>query len=194
MRKVFAGLFISLDGVVEAPDQWQHDFDEEMAAEMEAQLNAQDAVLLGRVTYLDWASYWPASTDEPFASIFNGIRKYVVSSTLNKVEWNNSVLLKGDLPAAIDELKRQPGQDIGVGGSVSLIRSLLRQNLLDELRLLVHPVVVGEGRRLFDGLPAMRLDLAEAKNTSSGAVILVYRKRADPSPGTATGTATGTAS
>ncbi|TDD10963.1 riboflavin biosynthesis protein RibD [Nonomuraea diastatica] len=178
MRKVFAGLFISLDGVVEAPDQWQHDFDEEMAAEMEAQLHAQDAVLLGRVTYLDWAAYWPTSTDEPFATMFNNMRKYVFSDTLETLEWNNSVLLKGDLATSIDELKRQPGKDIGVGGSVSLIRSLLQQDLLDELRLLVHPVVVGKGQRLFDDLPARQLHLAEARSTSSGTVILVYRKSA----------------
>src|SRR5450759_5997882 len=126
MRKVVAGLFITLDGVVEAPNIWQEHFDEEMGEAMMEQLTSQDAVLLGRVTYQEWAPYWPTSTDEPFASFINNTPKYVVATTLNIVEWQHSTLLKGDLAEGIATLKQQPGRNIGVTGSPSLVRSLLR--------------------------------------------------------------------
>src|SRR3989304_10617564 len=125
MRKVTAGLFISLDGVTESPHQWQFDhFDDDMMAGMASQLAAQDAVLLGRVTYEEWAPYWPTSTDEPFASFINNTPKYVVSTTLEKVGWNNAQLLKGNLAERLAELKQQPGKNIGVPGSPGLVRSL----------------------------------------------------------------------
>src|SRR5579885_2330842 len=114
MRKVIAALFISLDGVVESPDKWQEHCDEDMGQAMMEQLNSQDAVLLGRVTYEEWASYWPTATDEPFASYINTTPKYVVSHTLKSVEWSNSTLLKGHLADELAWLKQQPGKDIGV--------------------------------------------------------------------------------
>ena len=95
MRKVFAGLFSSVDGVVQAPNEWQPAFDEEMGAALSRMLADQDAVLLGRVTYAEWADYWPTSSDEPFASWINGVQKYVASSTLESVSWSNSTLIKG---------------------------------------------------------------------------------------------------
>jgi len=102
MRKVVAGLFITLDGVVESPDKWQEHFDEDMGEAMMEQLASQDAVLLGRVTYQEWASYWPSATDEPFASFINSTPKYVFSTTLDSVEeWQNSTLIKGDLAQEI---------------------------------------------------------------------------------------------
>jgi dihydrofolate reductase len=175
MRRVVSGLFISLDGVVESPDQWQFDFDDEMGAEVMSQLEAQDAILMGRVTYEEWAGYWPTSTDEPFASFFNDTPKHVASTTLDKVEWANSTLVR-DVAEQVAALKQQPGKAIGVAGSPSLVRWLLQNDLLDELRLLVHPVVVGSGKRLFgEGDNLKRLELVEAKRTSSGSVILVYR-------------------
>ena len=140
MRKLFAALFISLDGVTEAPNMWQFDnFDEDMEAAMAAALAEEDTVLLGRVTYQEWAPYWPTSPHEPFATFINNTPKYVVSTTLNKVEWKNSMLIKGDVPQAITALKQQPGRNIGVAGSPTLVRYLLSNNLLDELTLLVHP-------------------------------------------------------
>jgi dihydrofolate reductase len=181
MRKVVASLFISLDGVVESPDQWQFDvFDDDMGAELMAQMNEQDAVLLGRVSYEAWASYWPTATDEPFASLINKTPKYVVSTTLDQVawgKWDTITLLKGNLADEINRLKRQPGKNIGVGGSPTLVRSLLQNDLLDELRLQVHPVVVNRGKRLFEDGDLKRLNLIENKTTSTGVLLLTYQPR-----------------
>ena len=179
MRKIVAGLFISLDGVTESPDKWQFDnFDAEMGASMGSYIAATDTVLLGRVTYQEWAPYWPTATDEPFASYINNTPKYVVSTTLDKVEWKNSTLIKGSLSEAITRLKGQPGKNIGVAGSPTLVRSLLQNNLLDELTLMVHPVVVGSGKRLFkDGSELKRLKLAGSQITSTGVAILTYQLR-----------------
>jgi dihydrofolate reductase len=176
MKQVVAGLFISLDGVAESPDQWQFEFDEDMAEAMASLIAEQDAILLGRVTYQEWATYWPTATDEPFASFLNNTPKYVVSTTLDKVEWQNSTLIKGNLAEAIGRLKQQPGKKIGVGGSPTLVRSLLQDDLLDELQLWIHPVVAGSGKRLFkDGSDLKRLRLVDTKTTSSGVVILTYQ-------------------
>ncbi len=180
MRKVNSGLFISLDGVAESPDQWQFDvFDDDMGATMGAHIAAEDTILLGRVTYQDWTHYWPTATDEPYASHINTTPKYVVSTTLDKVEWGqwaNVNLISGNLAEAIARLKQQPGKNIGVAGSPTLVRSLLQANLLDELTLMIHPVVVGSGKRLFEGeLALKRLKLVESKTTRSGVSILTYQ-------------------
>jgi dihydrofolate reductase len=179
VRKVVSGLFISLDGVTESPDQWQFDhFDEGMMEALTAHLAGEDAVLLGRVTYQEWADYWPTSTDEPYASHINNIPKYVVSTTLDKVEWQNSTLIKGNLAEAIARLKQQPGKNIGVAGSPTLVRSLLQNDLLDELTLMVHPVVAGKGKRLFkDGADLKRLRLVDSTTTPTGVAILTYQPR-----------------
>jgi dihydrofolate reductase len=178
MRKVTAGLFSSIDGVVEAPDEWQPAFDEEMGAVLSRTLEEQDAVLLGRVTYTEWAGYWPASTDEPFASYINSTQKYVASSTLESVgQWPNSTLIKGPVADFLAELRQQDGGTIGTAGSPSLVRSLIEQGLLDELTLMISPVVAGGGRkRLFaDDAALTRFELAHAQPTSSGAIIATYR-------------------
>lgn len=177
MRKVVSGLFISLDGVTESPDKWQFDnFDEDMMATMGSHIDAEDTILLGRVTYEEWAPYWPTSTDEPYASHINNTPKYVVSTTLDKVEWQNSTLIKGNLAEAIAQLKQQPGKNIGVSGSSTLVRSLLQADLLDELILMIHPVVAGSGKRLFtDGSELKRMKLVDSKITSTGVVILTYQ-------------------
>jgi dihydrofolate reductase len=147
-----------------------------MAALMGVQLEAQDAVLLGRVTYQEWAPYWPTATDEPFASYINATPKYVVSTTLDRVEWQNSTLIRGNLADALATLKRQPGKAIGVAGSPTLVRSLLDGELLDELKLMVHPVIAGRGKRLFaDGGDLKRLKLVDATTTRTGVVIVTYR-------------------
>jgi len=176
MRKIVSGLFIALDGVVEAPNKWQGHFDEDMGEALMAQLNSQDAVLLGRVTYEEWAPYWPTATDEPFASYINNTPKYVVSNTLKSVEWSNSTLLKGNLAEELAQLKQQLGKNIGVAGSPGLVHSLLQQDLLDELILLVHPVVAGSGKRLFkEGDALKRMRLISTKATRTGTVILTYQ-------------------
>lgn len=179
MRKVIAGLFISLDGVTESPDKWQFDnFDEDMMASMSAHIAGEDTVLLGRVTYQDWAAYWPTSKDEPYASHINNTPKYVVSTTLKKVEWKNSTLIKKNLAEEITKLKRQPGKNIGVAGSPTLVRALLQSDLIDELTLMIHPVVVGSGKRLFkDGGELKRLNLVDSKTTRTGVAFLTYQPR-----------------
>ena len=177
MRKVVAGLFIALDGVVESPGEWQFDnFDAEMGASMAEHIAAEDTILLGRVTYQEWAPYWPTSTDEPYASHINNTPKYVVSTTLDQTNWQNSTLLKGNLEEEITNLKQQPGKNIGVAGSPTLVESLLQADLLDELTLMVHPVVVGHGKRLFkDGRALKRLRLVRSKTTSTGVALLTYQ-------------------
>jgi dihydrofolate reductase len=183
MRRVVAGLYLSLDGVTESPEKWQFDhFDAEMMSSLAAHTAAQDTMLLGRVTYQDWAGFWPTSTDEPFASHINNLPKYVVSTTLGKVSWNNSTLIKGPISEAITKLKQQPGKNIGVAGSPTLVRSLLLNDLLDELTLMIHPVVVGSGKRLFnDPSELKRLKLVGSQVTTTGVVILTYQPQAMPS-------------
>lgn len=182
MRKVTAGLFISLDGVTEAPNEWQFDhFDDGMMAALGTFITETDTILLGRVTYQEWTEYWPTSTDEPFASFINQAPKYVVSTTLGQVEWgqwDNVTLVKGNLAETITRLKQQPGKNISVAGSSTLVRSLLQSNLLDELMLMVHPVVANRGKHLFkEGGELKRLKLVDNKTTSTGVAILTYQPR-----------------
>lgn len=179
MRKIVAGLFISLDGVVEAPDKWHFAYwSDEMMQEISAQMAGADAMLLGRVTYQEFASYWPTANegDDPMAAYMNSTPKYVVSTTLDTVEWQNSTLLKGDLAHEITRLKQQPGKNLSITGSPTLVQSLLQGDLLDELRLLVHPVVVGSGKRLFTGEGELkRLKLVDSKTFSTGVLSLAYQ-------------------
>ena len=182
MRKVVAWLFISLDGVVEAPHLWQEGLmDDDMLADILAQSDAEDAIFMGRVTYQEFAPFWPTSTDEPFASHINGTPKYIVSTTLEQVEWgqwDEPKLIKDtkQLEREIGRLKQQPGKDIGVSGSPTLVRSLLHEGLLDELKLMVHPVIVGPGKRLFvEAGDFRKLQLVNSKVTSKGVVILTYQ-------------------
>ena len=142
-------------------------------------INAVDTVLLGRVTYQEWAPYWPTSTDEPYASHINTTPKYVVSTTLDTVAWGAYAtihLIKGDLADEIGRLKQQPGKNISVAGSPTLARSLMEAGLLDELTLMIHPVVAGQGKRLFEGERALqRMQLVASSITKSGVAILTYR-------------------
>ncbi len=181
MRKVIAGLFTSIDGVVEAPNLWQFDvFDADMADAMAAHLESEDTILLGRVTYQDWCNYWPTSTDEPYASHINQTPKYVVSTTLSEVswgQWEKPVLIKANLAQEIARLKTLPGKAIGVAGSPTLVQSLLRDDLLDEFTLMLHPVIVGSGKKLFTQWPAVkRLKLVNSRVTRSGVALLTYRR------------------
>jgi len=179
MRKVVSWLFISLDGVVEAPNEWQFDvMDNSMIADITSQMDAEDVILMGRVTYQDWLPFWPTSTDEPYASHINNIPKYVVSRTLDKVEWGKwkkPTLIKDNLREEITKLKKQSGKNIGVSGSPTLVRSLLQDGLLDELKLMVHPVIVGKGKRLFYESDLQRLKLVDSKVTGTGVVIVTYQ-------------------
>ncbi|HEX6872092.1 MAG TPA: dihydrofolate reductase family protein [Micromonosporaceae bacterium] len=177
MRKIVSGLFISLDGVVSAPDTWHFPyFNEEMGQAVQDQMADADAMLLGRRTYAEFAAYWPNHpSDVPPGDYMNHTEKFVASSTLDKVEWSNSTLLRGDLVQELTRLKAQPGRNINVVGSPTLVRFLLRERLLDQLNLLVHPLVVGAGDRLFDGIGAeVPLRLARSQTFSTGVLYLNY--------------------
>jgi dihydrofolate reductase len=177
MRKIVSGLFISLDGVIEAPAEWHFPyFNDEMGEIVGSQMAQSDAMLLGRKTYEEFASYWPhqPSDVEP-ADHMNGVAKYVVTSTLDTLEWQNSTRIDGDdLYAQLTALKEKPGGDIGITGSGALVRSLLDLGLLDELRLLVHPIVVGSGQRLFPDGKRVPLALADHRKLETGVLYLTY--------------------
>lgn len=183
MRKVTAGLFSSVDGVVEDPFRWQFDsFDAELGAGMGQMMARIDAGLLGRVGYQQWADYWPkADTDADFAGFINPLPKYVASQTLSgDLEWQNARLIDGPLEDFVADLKKGDGGEIGVFSSISLVRQLLFAGLLDTLMLIVHPVIAGSGRRLFnDGDPLTRLELQSSQQTSKGNLILRYGLRGD---------------
>lgn len=182
MRRVTAGLFHSVDGVVEAPNLWQFDsFDDEVGAAMGDMISRTDTVLLGRVLYEEWAGYWPnVDAADPFGDFINPVPKYVASRTLSgALEWQNAHLIETGLEEFVASLKQTDGGDIVVGG-ISLVRQLLFAGLLDTLTLITHPVVAGSGRHLFDaGGPATRLTLQKAVHTSKGNTILDYGLRTD---------------
>ena len=178
MRKIVAGLFISLDNVYEAPGEWHFPyFNDEMGQSVESQMAASDAMLLGRVTYEEFAGYWPHDTSDPdLAGYMNNTKKYVVSTTLDTADWQNTTLIKGNVADELQALKQQPGKNISITGSGTLVRSLLAEGLLDELRLLVHPIVVGSGKRLFE--PASKqtpLELVESTTFANGVLCLTYK-------------------
>ncbi len=174
MRKIVVTTFISLDGVMENP-AWSAPYWNDQIANFKAEETlSSDALLLGRVTYEGFAQAWPGRTDDPGADYFNGVRKYVVSTTLDKVEWNNSRLIKGNIVEAIKKLQQEDGTNITVHGSATLAQFLTKNNLVDEYRMLVYPVVVGGGKRLFSAENAMtKLKLIDTQNFS-GVIALRY--------------------
>jgi len=183
-RALVATLFMSLDGVVESPEKWTFKFGDDALWKFKLEETlASDALLLGRVTYEGFAAAWPDRKDpDGFADRFNSMAKYVASRTLKKLDWNNSHLIKGDLAAEISKLKNQPGQDIVIHGSPSLIRALLPFDLIDEYRLLVYPLVLGRGKRLFDESSKADFKLADSQAFSKGVMKLVYRPARTHSP------------
>ena len=181
MRKITAGLFIALDGVVEAPDQWHFPyFNEEMGAAVDATLGAADTVLFGRKTYDSFAGAWPeretaGEEDAGLAKKLGDVRKIVVSNQKLDFKWRNSEQLEGDLVEAVTALKNEPGGNIGLSGSVSVVRQLLAAGLLDELHLLVHPIAVRKGMRLFDeNETPFPLRLISSETFETGVLNLVY--------------------
>lgn len=177
MRRLVATEYLTLGGVMEDPGAWSFPFwnDEAMKFKND-ELFASDALLLGRVTYEGFARAWPAMTDAgEFGERMNGLPKYVVSATLETLEWNNSHLLKGDVAGAVLGLKQQAGQDILLAGSGQLLRALMRHDLVDEYRFMLHPLVLGSGKRLFgDEGDKTTLRLVDTMTTSAGIVILTY--------------------
>ncbi len=184
---MIASKFVSLDGVVEDPGGaegsedggWSFAyFNEEMGQAIGEGFTASDVMLMGRATYEEWAAFWPNQDPEqnPGAALINGVRKYVVSTALEEpLGWQNSTLIAGDVAEEISELKRQPGKDIVISGSGALVRSLLEDGLIDELGFLVHPVVVGGGKLLFEeGGERIALQLVDSRTFSTGVVYLTY--------------------
>ena len=194
MGRVIVSEFVSLDGVMEAPDQWHLQFfNDEMGKAKDEELSAADALLLGRVTYEGFAASWPTeehrewmetdasvagkveSVDE-FTQRMNSIPKFVVSKTLASADWQNSTVLRGDLADEVSRLKRDLERDIVVMGSATLAQGLTERGLVDEYRLMIHPIVVGKGKRLFaDGNSTPPLKLVDSQPTPTGVLMLTYR-------------------
>lgn len=180
MRKITAGYFHSVDGVVQSPDQWQFDsFDDELGALLTETMSNIDTVLLGRVGWQEWAGYWPnATADADFADFINNVPKYVASRTLRQADlaiWQNSTLIEGDVIDFARQLKNHPGGEIAVMGGISLARQLFFAGLLEELTLITHPVVAGQGKHMFEPTdPVTRLQLKRSLSTSKGNVVSVY--------------------
>jgi dihydrofolate reductase len=179
VRKVVAVELVSVDGVIEAPEEWAFSYSNDEMEEANASgMAASDALLLGRVTYEALAAFWPHQPGgTPMVDYINSVPKFVVSETLEEpLEWNNSTLIEGNVAEEITQLKRQPGKDITILGSGVLVRSLLRDGLLDELKLLVHPIVLGGGKRLFEeGGDQKALELVDSKTFGTGVLYLTYR-------------------
>jgi len=182
VRTLTAELFMSVDGVVESPNLFQFDsFDAELGAMMGRMIERVDTAVLGRVGYQEWSEYWPgAPADDPFGAFINPIEKFVASTTLaGPLDWN-ATLIEGDVAAFLTELKQTDGGDISLFSSISLTRALLFAGVLDELTLMIHPVVAGAGRRLFEPTdPLTRLELRDSAITSAGNAVLTYARRTD---------------
>lgn len=174
MRKLIVTEFVSLDGVMEEPGNWSLPFwNDEIARFKGDEFSAGDAQLLGRVTYEGFAKAWPQSQDEG-AEQFNRMPKYVVTRTLKELAWNNSHPIAGDIAAAVRDLKQQPGKDILVSGSGMLVDTLLSAGLVDELHLLVYPLLLGKGKRLFSNGVHSALRLASSRAFTGGVLALIY--------------------
>ena len=200
MGKLVVGTFVTVDGVMQAPGGPDEDreggfehggwlaphFDDELGQFMDGLIGRSDALLLGRKTYEIFVSYWPhQGDDDPMARKLNSVPKYVASRTLDSVDWNNSELLRGDAAEAVARLKNELDGEIHVTGSADLIQTLLEHDLVDEVQLIVFPVVLGTGKRLFGaGTIPRALQLAESKTTPSGVALQRYERVGEPEYGT----------
>ena len=179
-RSLIASEWMTLDGVFDADTMstWFEPYQsDERIAYIKEGVFEPDAILAGRVTYEMFEAYWPKQKNDEMgiADRMNSMPKYVVSSTLKEAKWNNSTIIKGGVMEKILDLKQQPGKDIIVFGSAALVHSLMKANLVDEFRFLVHPIVMGKGKRFFtDGMPTTKLELARTKTFKSGVTLLVY--------------------
>jgi dihydrofolate reductase len=174
VRKIVVYELLSLDGVAEAPDTffgWHDSLDANLAAV----IATQDAVILGRRTYTEWAQFWPSSQIEPFATFINGVTKYVATSTPLDQDWANATAIDGGLVDFVRDLKQQEGGDVGVHGSISVAQALLAADVVDELKLVIGPMVAGRGRRLLDGLPSIQLESIRSEISPTGYLLVAYR-------------------
>ncbi len=175
VRKIVAYELLPLDGVAEDPDGFFADWDDAMDANLAAVIATQDAVILGRRSYTEWAQFWPSSQIQPFASFINGVTKYVATSTPLDREWANATALEGGLVEFVRDLKQQRGGDIGVHASISVAQALLADDVVDELRLVIAPRIAGRGRRLLDGLPSIQLESIRSEVSPTGSLLVDYR-------------------
>ena len=175
MRKVVVYELLSLDGVAEDPDSFLAGWDDVMQANLAAVIAAQDAVILGRRSYGEWAEFWPGSKIQPFAAFINGVAKFVATSAPLQREWANATVVDGGLAEFVRDLKVRPGGDIGVHASISVAQALLAAGIVDELRLVIAPRIAGSGRRLLDGLPSIRLESIRSATSPSGHLLADYR-------------------
>jgi dihydrofolate reductase len=174
MRKIVVYELLSLDGVAEAPDTF-FGWDDALDAELAAVIATQDSVILGRRSYDEWAQFWPSSEIEPFTTFINGVTKYVATSTPLDRDWANSRVIDGGLVEFVRDLKQQRGGDIGVHASISVVQVLLAADVVDELRLVIAPKIVGRGRRLLDGLPSTQLESIRSEVSPAGYLLVDYR-------------------
>ena len=174
MRKVVAYELLSLDGVAEAPNEFITEWDSVMDENLGRVIGKQDAVLLGRRMYDEWALFWPPSDIEPFASFINNVQKYVVTSSALDIPWSHSTVIGSDFANTVLELKDQAGGDIGVHGSISLVKGLLASGLIDELSLVIAPALHGRGRLLFDEGISTGMTLTRSVVSPSGYLLLDY--------------------
>ncbi|MBY8879980.1 dihydrofolate reductase family protein [Actinacidiphila acidipaludis] len=175
MRKTVVYELVSLDGVAEDPDSFFDEWDDVVDAHLASVIATQDAVVLGRRSYTQWARFWPTSDIEPFATFINGVTKYVATSTPLDADWAEATAVDGELVGFVRNLKEQPGGDIGVHASISVAQALLTAGVVDELRLVVAPRVAAGGRRLLDGLPPLRLEAVSSELSPTGYLLLDYR-------------------
>jgi dihydrofolate reductase len=176
MGRIVSNFFMSLDGVVESPDKWHFPyFNDQMGATIDKGSARFKAFLMGRVLYEQWASYWPNQGDDvQFASFINNVPKYVVSNTLDKASWKNTTIVSGDVAGQLRQIREKTNGEIGMSGSATLSRWLLANGLLDELALMVHPIVVGHGQRLFETSDTHPLQLVYSETFETGVLFLRY--------------------
>jgi dihydrofolate reductase len=175
VRKIVVYELLSLDGVAEDPDGFFTEWDGAMDANLAAVIATQDAVILGRRSYTEWAEFWPSSQIQPFAAFINGVTKHVATSTPLDRDWANASVLEDGLVESVRDLKQQRGGDVGVHASISVAQALLAAGVVDELRLVIAPRIAGRGRRLLDGVPAMQLESIRSEISPSGYLMVDYR-------------------
>ena len=175
LRKVVAYELLSLDGVAEDPDRFITEWDDAMDANLAAVIAAQDAVILGRRSYDEWAAFWPGSQIQPFATFINRVTKYLATSAPPDQEWANTTVIDDGLVDFVRDLKNRPGGDIGVHASISVAQALLAGDVVDELRLVIAPRIAGPGRRLLDGLPSIQLEAIRSVTSPTGHLLVDYR-------------------
>jgi dihydrofolate reductase len=174
VRKIVVYELLSLDGVAEAPDTF-FGWDDALDAKLAADIATQDAVILGRRSYNEWAEFWPTSEIEPFATFINRVTKHVATSTPLDRDWANTTAIDGGLVEFARDLKQQPGGDVGVHGSISVAQALLAADVVDELKLTIGPMIAGRGRQLLAGLASMQLEMIRSETSPTGYLLVDYR-------------------